>query len=156
MLAAGFAGSGLVSRPAITNPQRDTTTTVSHTGAVNNESLVRQVDAMQRARWFEAAYDAEQVAKWQQAVDQQHAEQAARREKMWDRLAQCETGGDWSNGGDYGGGLGIYVGTWRMYGGQEFAARPQYATKAQQIVVAERIALDGMGGWGCARELGLA
>ena len=73
---------------------------------------------------------------------------------MWDELADCETGGDWHNGGDYGGGLGIYVGTWRMYGGREFAARPQWASKAQQIAVAERIALDGYGGWGCAHRLG--
>jgi hypothetical protein len=73
---------------------------------------------------------------------------------MWDRLASCETGGDWHNGGDYGGGLGIYVGTWRAYGGTEFAARPQWASKAQQIAVAERIANDGFGGWGCAHRLG--
>ena len=31
---------------------------------------------------------------------------------------------------------------------------PQWATKAQQIEVAERIAQDGYGGWGCARRLG--
>ena len=73
---------------------------------------------------------------------------------MWDALANCETGGDWQNGGDYGGGLGIYVGTWKMYGGHEFATRPQHASKEHQIVVAERIARDGMGGWGCAHTLG--
>jgi hypothetical protein len=73
---------------------------------------------------------------------------------MWDELAECETGGNWHNGGDYGGGLGIYVGTWRAYGGRDFAARPQWASKAEQIVVAERIAQDGLGGWGCAHTLG--
>ena len=156
MLAAGFAGSGLVSRADITS-HRDTAATAAAPPTVvdNDTTLVAGIDEYQRARWLQAAYAAEQEAKWHQAIDQQRAEQAARREQMWDRLAQCETAGDWSNGGDYGGGLGIYVGTWRMYGGEEFAARPQYATKAQQIIVAERIALDGMGGWGCADRLGL-
>lgn len=74
---------------------------------------------------------------------------------MWERLAYCETGGNWRDGGQYGGGLGIYVGTWKMYGGREFAPRPQDATKDQQIAVAERIARDGMGGWGCAARLNL-
>jgi hypothetical protein len=132
-----------------------TSQTAPPTVAVNDATLQSHADAIQRARWLEGAYDASQQAKMQQAVDQQRAEHQARREQMWDRLAQCETAGDWANGGDYGGGLGIYVGTWRMYGGEEFASRPQYATKAQQIVVAERIALDGMGGWGCADRLGL-
>lgn len=74
---------------------------------------------------------------------------------MWDRLARCETGGDWRDGGEYGGGLGIYIGTWKMYGGREFAPRPQDATKGEQIEVAERIAQDGMGGWGCSARLNL-
>ena len=73
---------------------------------------------------------------------------------MWDALAKCETGGNWHNGGDFGGGLGIYVGTWRAYGGRQFVARPQWASKDQQIVIAERIATDGYGGWGCAHTLG--
>jgi hypothetical protein len=151
MLAAGFAGSGIVARPVVTSPND------AHTSAVvNDATLQSHADAIERERWLQAAYEAEQQTKLQQALDKQRAEHAARREQMWDRLAQCETAGNWSNGGDYGGGLGIYVGTWRMYGGQDFAARPQYATKAQQIVVAERIARDGMGGWGCAHRLGLA
>jgi hypothetical protein len=97
---------------------------------------------------------AQQDAERAEAARARDAEQQSRRVAMWDRLAACETGGDWHNGGDYGGGLGIYVGTWRAYGGGEFAARPQWATKAQQIAVAERIANDGFGGWGCAHKLG--
>ena len=81
-------------------------------------------------------------------------EAIAPRVAMWEELAHCETGGNWQDGGEYGGGLGIYVGSWKAYGGTEFAARPQQATKEQQIVVAERIATDGMGGWGCAHTLG--
>jgi hypothetical protein len=97
---------------------------------------------------------AQQEAARAEAARAREAEQHSRRVAMWDRLAECETGGNWQNGGDYGGGLGIYVGTWRMYGGTEFAGRPQWATKAQQIAVAERIANDGFGGWGCAHKLG--
>ena len=58
------------------------------------------------------------------AVLAAQAEEDARRVAMWDALANCETGGNWQNGGDYGGGLGIYVGTWKMYGGHEFADAP--------------------------------
>jgi hypothetical protein len=100
------------------------------------------------------ARQVQQQAARAEAERAQQAEQQSRRVAMWDRLAACETGGDWHNGGDYGGGLGIYVGTWRAYGGTEFAARPQWASKAQQIAVAERIANDGFGGWGCAHRLG--
>ena len=55
----------------------------------------------------------------------------------------------------FGGGLGIYVGTWQMFDGDQFAANPGDATKEQQITVAERIySRFGLSGWGCAHELG--
>lgn len=80
---------------------------------------------------------------------------------MWDRLAECESGGNWSASGDhngYYGGLQIDLPTWRSYGGEEFAARPNEASREQQILVATRIRDDrgGYGSWpACARELGL-
>lgn len=73
-------------------------------------------------------------------------------EKFWRTLAQCETGNHWQNPGMFSGGLGIYskgefpevtMGTWERYGGEEFAPSPDKATKEQQIVVANRIAVDG-------------
>jgi len=74
----------------------------------------------------------------------------------WDEIARCETGGNWSMvGPTYSGGLGIYNGTWNAFGGQQFASNPGYATREQQIVVAERIrARYGFGAWGCGRKLG--
>jgi hypothetical protein len=73
-----------------------------------------------------------------------------RRIAQWDELASCENHGDWSIVDRYGGGLGIFIGTWHAFGGDEFASNPGYATKAQQIVVAERIyARFGLSGWGC-------
>ena len=73
-----------------------------------------------------------------------------RRIAQWDELARCENHGDWSIVDRYGGGLGIFIGTWHAFGGDEFASNPGYATKAQQIIVAERIyARFGLSGWGC-------
>jgi len=63
--------------------------------------------------------------------------------KYWKKVAQCETAGDWQDGGNWGGGLGIAKSTWQGYGGKEFASHPSKATILQQIVVANRIAVLG-------------
>jgi hypothetical protein len=77
----------------------------------------------------------------------------------WDRLADCESGGQWDiQGARYGGGLQILSATWRNFGGTEFADLPGQATREQQIVVARAIAEAG--GWRqwptCAKRLGLS
>ena len=76
----------------------------------------------------------------------------------WDELAQCESGGRWDtvdSGPDgYDGGLGIYRGTWRAYGGTEFAPNAGLATREQQIIVGMRIYADlGWDPWGCANNV---
>lgn len=63
--------------------------------------------------------------------------------RYWDSLAKCETGNDWQNDGQWAGGLGIYQRTWYEFGGNDYAKRPQDATRTQQIVIANRIALFG-------------
>ena len=63
--------------------------------------------------------------------------------KFWDAVAQCETAGNWQDGGKWSGGLGIYQGTWENYGGEEFAPSPGKATKEEQIIVAHRISTQG-------------
>ena len=77
----------------------------------------------------------------------------------WDRLAQCEAGGNWhiNTGNGYYGGLQFNPGTWRAYGGAEFAPLPHQATREQQIAVAERtLAGQGWGAWpACSARLGL-
>ena len=89
------------------------------------------------------------------AQSNREAREQQARDAVWDRMAQCETGGNWHNGGQWAGGLGIYVGTWRAAGGEEFAPRPDQATREQQIVVAERIrARWGIHAWGCASAIG--
>ncbi len=73
-------------------------------------------------------------------------------EEFWDKLAQCETAQDWRNTGQWAGGLGIYtkskfpkgdMGTWERYGGEQFASSPDKATREQQIIVANRISVEG-------------
>ncbi len=79
---------------------------------------------------------------------------------VWDRLAQCESSGDWSinTGNGYYGGLQFDIDTWNEHGGLEYAPRADRATKAQQIAVATYLR-DSRGGYGswpaCAAKLGL-
>ena len=74
----------------------------------------------------------------------------------WDKIAQCETGGNWrAQGPTYQGGLGIYFQTWKSFGGRDFANNAGDATREEQIIVAERIrAKHGFRAWGCGKTLG--
>ncbi len=74
----------------------------------------------------------------------------------WDKIAACETGGNWhAQGPAYQGGLGIFAQTWKAFGGYEFAQNAGNATKLEQIQVAERIrAKHGFRAWGCGKKLG--
>jgi uncharacterized protein YabE (DUF348 family) len=76
---------------------------------------------------------------------------------LWDKMAQCETGGKWdATGQTWQGGLGIYFQNWNHYGGRNFAPTAGQATKLQQIIVAERIREDhGWHAWACAKRIGL-
>ncbi|WP_313548157.1 resuscitation-promoting factor Rpf1 domain-containing protein [Corynebacterium sp.] len=84
---------------------------------------------------------------------------AAAPDSDWDRLAQCESGGNWSinTGNGYHGGLQFSASTWQAFGGGEFAATADQASREQQIVVAERtLAQQGWGAWpACSASLGL-
>ena len=76
---------------------------------------------------------------------------------VWDRLAQCESGGNWSinTGNGYYGGLQFNLGTWQAYGG---TGLPSNNSRETQIAVATRLrnASGGYGAWpGCAAKLGL-
>jgi len=78
---------------------------------------------------------------------------------VWDDLARCESGGNWSinTGNGYYGGLQFSYATWHGYGGGEFAEYPHQATREEQIVVAERLrAARGYAPWpSCRAKLGL-
>ncbi|UFR04064.1 transglycosylase family protein [Streptomyces sp. Go40/10] len=68
----------------------------------------------------------------------------------WDKVAQCESGGNWSinTGNGYYGGLQFSASTWAAYGGTQYAATADKASKSQQISVAEKVlAAQGKGAW---------
>jgi hypothetical protein len=77
----------------------------------------------------------------------------------WDRVAQCESGGVWSSasGNGFYGGLQLTQDMWDEYGGAAYASRPDYASRSQQISVAEAILDDrGPDAWpSCAVNAGL-
>ena len=58
----------------------------------------------------------------------------------WDSVAACESGGNWAinTGNGYYGGLQFDYSTWLANGGGAYAPRPNLATKAQQIAVADQ------------------
>ncbi|MCZ4509574.1 transglycosylase family protein [Streptomyces sp. ActVer] len=69
---------------------------------------------------------------------------------VWDRIAQCESGGNWhiNTGNGYYGGLQFSAGTWRAYGGSAYASTADKASKAQQIAVATKVQRgQGWGAW---------
>lgn len=79
---------------------------------------------------------------------------------VWDQLAQCEAGGNWSinTGNGYYGGLQFAPGTWTGNGGGQYAPTANQATREQQIAVAETIRTKsgGYGAWpACSAKLGL-
>ncbi|WP_412793231.1 transglycosylase family protein [Streptomyces sp. MS06] len=78
----------------------------------------------------------------------------------WDKVAECETGGSWSanpGSGVYGG-LHLTQADWEAHGGLKYAARPDLASRSQQIAVAEKVLADqGVGHWPlCGPVSGLA
>ncbi|MFJ1732150.1 transglycosylase family protein [Streptomyces sp. NPDC088254] len=78
---------------------------------------------------------------------------------VWDRVAECESGGSWSanqGGGEYGG-LSLSQEDWDKYGGSDYASRPDLASRNQQIAVAQKVlAGEGVGAWGtCGLTSGL-
>jgi LysM repeat protein len=77
----------------------------------------------------------------------------------WDRLAYCESSGNWAinTGNGYYGGLQFSQSTWDAFGGGAYASRADLATREQQIAVAElTLAQQGWGAWpACSAKLGL-
>jgi uncharacterized protein YabE (DUF348 family) len=72
---------------------------------------------------------------------------------MWDRIAQCESGGNWATntGNGYYGGLQFDSQTWLGNGGGQYAPQANLASRTQQIAVANTVyAQRGLAPWGCA------
>lgn len=75
---------------------------------------------------------------------------------VWERLAQCESSGNWSinTGNGFYGGLQFTLSSWRAVGG---TGMPSAASKAEQIRRAKKLrAIQGWGAWpACSAKLGL-
>jgi nucleoid-associated protein YgaU len=69
---------------------------------------------------------------------------------VWDRIAQCESGGNWhiNTGNGYYGGLQFSASTWRAYGGTAYAPTADQASREAQIAVAAKVQqAQGWGAW---------
>ncbi len=148
VVALPIAAWSAIDAPHTSTPALARVTDPSH--EVDQPVPVRVIDAHMIAarRKLVRAHkeDAVRAAALAQAAQQRVAQRTA----QWDELARCENAGHWHVVDRYGGGLGIYIGTWHAFGGDEFASNPGYATKEQQITVAERIYTRyGLSGWGC-------
>lgn len=76
----------------------------------------------------------------------------------WDRLAHCESTGRWDadTGNGFKGGLQFTPSTWKEFGGREYAASAEEASKQQQIEVAKKVQdQQGWKAWpACTKKLG--
>ncbi|MGW5678278.1 transglycosylase family protein [Streptomyces sp. NPDC003860] len=79
---------------------------------------------------------------------------------VWDRVAECESAGQWSanTGNGYFGGLQFSQETWEAFGGAQYAERADLASRSQQIAVAEKVlAAQGPLAWSsCGANAGLS
>lgn len=69
---------------------------------------------------------------------------------VWDRIAACESGGNWAidTGNGFYGGLQFTSSTWLAYGGGAYAPAANLASRAAQIAIAEKVqAGQGWGAW---------
>ena len=87
------------------------------------------------------------------------AQAGAAHEDLWDRVAQCESSGNWNanTGNGYYGGLQFSNRTWHSFGGGAYAGTANQATRSQQIAVAKKVLrVQGWKAWPtCSRRAGL-
>ena len=80
-------------------------------------------------------------------------------DSVWDKVAHCESTGNWSinTGNGYYGGLQFSPSTWKAFGGHEYASNAHQATKSEQIAIAQRtLHQQGPGAWPtCGKRAGL-
>lgn len=77
----------------------------------------------------------------------------------WDRLARCESSGNWraNTGNGYFGGLQFSRQTWTGFGGGAYAGTANHATRTQQITIAQKVLrVQGWKAWPtCSRRAGV-
>lgn len=76
---------------------------------------------------------------------------------VWDRIAACESGGNWgiSTGNGFYGGLQFTLSSWRAVGGTGY---PNQASREEQIMRAQKLqAMQGWGAWPvCSLRAGMS
>ncbi len=85
--------------------------------------------------------------------------QSAHADNVWDRVAACESSGNWSinTGNGFYGGVQFTSQTWAGFGGHRYASQANRASKAQQIAIARKVLkVQGPGAWPvCSVKAGL-
>ena len=127
------------------------------------EALRIQQEEAKREQAERERVQREEAAKVAQAVKTPQAAPSAATSavpgSVWDRLAQCESGGNWAinTGNGFYGGVQFDYSTWLSNGGGQYAQRADLATREQQIEIAERVrSKRGFSPWpACAKRLGL-
>ena len=80
--------------------------------------------------------------------------------EAWEKLAQCESNGDWSidTGNGFSGGVQFTDQTWAAYGGTDFAPKASKASKEEQMYVANKVLEEqGWKAWpACSQSTGIA
>jgi LysM repeat protein len=126
----------------------DTTTETTDTTAATTDSTTETADAAETT----ADTSSETTTTSSDPVEPQGTVSLA----TWDRLAECESNGDWSinTGNGYYGGLQFALSSWEWVGGSGY---PHEATKAEQIARAEiLLERQGWNAWpACSSALGL-
>jgi LysM repeat protein len=116
--------------------------------------LTLDVDAPATAP--EAPAEADEPDEPDEPAEPEPAESTATDAGVWDRLAECEAGGNWSadTGNGYYGGLQFTLGSWEAVGGSGY---PHEASREEQIQRGEALqAEQGWDAWpACSDELGL-
>ncbi|MEI2778974.1 MAG: transglycosylase family protein [Tetrasphaera sp.] len=83
----------------------------------------------------------------------------AHAETVWDRVADCESSGNWqiNTGNGFYGGLQFAHSTWLGFGGAQYASYAHLASKGAQIAVAQEVLkVQGPGAWPvCSVRAGL-
>ena len=101
------------------------------------DALVRQLPAVAAFLW---SIQAEEVRAFVQAVQlvEGRPPDYSTGNTVWDRIARCESGGNWATntGNGYYGGLQFLTSTWLSAGGGQYAPRADLASRDQQIAVA--------------------
>ncbi len=152
-----------------TEKQKDSSLSVGQTkvvtaGKAGKKSVVREVTYVDGKRSKSKILSATTLSKPTTAVVRVGTQPVASsggsggginlaRAAMWDRIAQCESSGNWSinTGNGYYGGLQFSISSWNYNGGDDFASRPDLASRAEQITIANRYyEKAGLSPWGCA------